>query len=175
MNKKYVNIIAGLLIASILCACGTSDEYMVINGTKIKTKLVNSGYYLDKASLSEAQLKDAIDRIVTIEKPESLGTVEFSKKIEDISIESASPSEVTVQEVESAIEKKRDEYQEERIVTKKRACQKGDTVIMNFTGKVDGVEFPGGKAVDEEITLGDGKMLEDFEKGIIGHMPGKNF
>lgn len=175
MNRKYLNVIVGLLITSLLCACASNDEYMTINGVKIKAKLVDSGYYLDKASLSEVQLKDAIDRIVTIEKPNPLGTVEFSKKIEDITIDSTNPTEVTQQEVEAKVEEIRDDYQEERIVTQKRPCANGDTVILNYTGKIDGVEFAGGKAVDEEITLGEGKMLEDFEKGIIGHRAGANF
>lgn len=49
-----------------------------------------------------------------------------------------------------------------------RAAQKEDRVIIDFLGRVDGTEFDGGKAEDFAITLGAGRMLPDFEKGVEG-------
>lgn len=50
----------------------------------------------------------------------------------------------------------------------KRKSKKGDRVIVDFTGSIDGVEFDGGKASDHAVVLGEGQMLPDFEKGITG-------
>lgn len=50
----------------------------------------------------------------------------------------------------------------------KRKSKKGDRVIVNFVGTIDGEEFDGGKAEDHPIVLGEGQMLPDFEKGIMG-------
>lgn len=50
----------------------------------------------------------------------------------------------------------------------KRKSKKGDRVIVDFTGSIDGVEFAGGKAEEAPVVLGEGQMLEDFEKGLKG-------
>ena len=44
-----------------------------------------------------------------------------------------------------------------------RAAQHGDRVTVDFTGTIDGVEFPGGQAHDFPIMLGEGRMLPEFE------------
>ena len=56
----------------------------------------------------------------------------------------------------------------------KRKSKKGDRVIVNFVGSVDGEEFDGGKAEDYPIVLGEGQMLPDFEKGIKGMKAGES-
>jgi len=43
------------------------------------------------------------------------------------------------------------------------ASEKGDVVVINFVGKVDGVEFPGGKAEDFQLNLGSGQLIPGFE------------
>jgi len=49
-----------------------------------------------------------------------------------------------------------------------RAAQAGDRVLVDFTGRIDGVEFPGGQARDFPITLGEGRMLPEFEAAVAG-------
>ena len=44
----------------------------------------------------------------------------------------------------------------------------GDRVTVDFTGAIDGVEFPGGKADDYTFVLGEGRMLPEFEAATIG-------
>ena len=44
----------------------------------------------------------------------------------------------------------------------------GDRVTVDFTGIIDGVEFPGGKADDYAFVLGEGRMLPEFEAATIG-------
>jgi len=56
----------------------------------------------------------------------------------------------------------------------KRKSKKGDRVIVDFSGTIDGEEFDGGKAQDHPVVLGEGQMLPDFEKGIIGMKAGEN-
>lgn len=51
----------------------------------------------------------------------------------------------------------------------------GDTVSVDFTASVDGVQFEGGSASGLEILLGSGQYLEDLENGIIGHEAGEMF
>ncbi|MFT5572955.1 MAG: trigger factor [Cryomorphaceae bacterium] len=56
----------------------------------------------------------------------------------------------------------------------KRKSKKGDRVIVDFVGTVDGEEFDGGKAEDHPIVLGEGQMLPDFEEGIQGMKAGES-
>ncbi|MCY0388139.1 trigger factor [Robbsia sp. Bb-Pol-6] len=47
-------------------------------------------------------------------------------------------------------------------------AQEGDRVTVDFVGKIDGEVFEGGSAEDFVYTLGEGRMLPEFEKATIG-------
>lgn len=55
-----------------------------------------------------------------------------------------------------------------------RAAEKGDRVVIDFTGKLNGEVFQGGQATDYPVVLGEGRMLPEFENGIAGLMAGEN-
>jgi trigger factor len=52
------------------------------------------------------------------------------------------------------------------------AAQKDDTVLIDFVGSVDGVEFEGGKGDDANLTLGSGQFIPGFEEQLIGAKAG---
>ena len=54
-----------------------------------------------------------------------------------------------------------------------RVAQNGDTVNIDYTGKIDGAEFDGGSDADFDLELGSGTFLSDFEDGIVGMMTGE--
>ncbi len=54
------------------------------------------------------------------------------------------------------------------------AAQAGDQVIIDFIGKIDGVEFAGGKAENFEYVLGEGRMLPEFEAATLGLKTGES-
>jgi len=47
-------------------------------------------------------------------------------------------------------------------------AQNGDRVTVDFSGKIDGVEFPGGQATDYPFVLGEARMLPEFETATLG-------
>jgi len=49
-----------------------------------------------------------------------------------------------------------------------RPAQKDDRVVIDFVGRKEGVEFPGGKADDHSMVVGAGAMLPDFEQAVEG-------
>ena len=79
-------------------------------------------------------------------------------------------AEVTSEDVERTIEMLR--RQRTRYEPTDRAAQEGDRVTVDFTGKTDGVEFPGGQARDFPIVLGEGRMLPEFEAALAGMKAG---
>ncbi len=56
----------------------------------------------------------------------------------------------------------------------KRKSKKGDRVLIDFVGSIDGEEFDGGKAEDYPMILGENQMLPDFEKGVKGMKAGES-
>ncbi|MCA3189366.1 MULTISPECIES: trigger factor [unclassified Cupriavidus] len=54
------------------------------------------------------------------------------------------------------------------------AAQNGDRVTIDFVGKIDGVEFAGGKAEDFVYVLGEGRMLPEFEQATLGLKEGES-
>ena len=56
-----------------------------------------------------------------------------------------------------------------------RAVANGDVATIDYVGKKDGVEFDGGSATDQPLTIGSNSFIEGFETGIIGHNIGDTF
>lgn len=54
------------------------------------------------------------------------------------------------------------------------SAQNGDRVTIDFVGKIDGVEFAGGKAEDYPFVLGEGRMLPEFEAATVGLKKGES-
>lgn len=56
-------------------------------------------------------------------------------------------------------------------VIKDGPAEKGDTLVIDFTGYVDGVAFEGGNAENYELELGSNSFIPGFEDQLIGTMP----
>ena len=56
--------------------------------------------------------------------------------------------------------------------TVERPAQKGDFVVLDYLGKVDGEPFPGGEGRDQLIELGSGRLIEGFEDQVAGASAG---
>ena len=52
------------------------------------------------------------------------------------------------------------------------AAESGDSVQIDFVGRVDGEEFAGGKAEDFTLVLGSGQLIPGFEDQLIGAKTG---
>ena len=60
------------------------------------------------------------------------------------------------------------------LVVKEDASADGDTVVMDFVGKIDGVPFEGGSAENYELVLGSKSFIPGFEDQLIGHKAGED-
>ncbi len=52
--------------------------------------------------------------------------------------------------------------------------QEGDRITIDFEGKIDGVPFEGGKSEGFQFLVGEGQMLEAFEKAVRGMKTGES-
>ena len=55
-----------------------------------------------------------------------------------------------------------------------RAAAEGDTLTIDFEGKIDGEAFAGGAAEDYEIELGTGEFIPGFEDQLVGACAGES-
>ena len=55
-----------------------------------------------------------------------------------------------------------------------RAAAEGDTLTIDFEGKIDGEAFAGGAAEDYEIELGTGEFIPGFEDQLVGARAGES-
>lgn len=82
-------------------------------------------------------------------------------------------AKATKADVDEVLERMREGMSDKKEVERK--AKDGDEVIIDFTGKKDGVAFDGGTAKDYALKLGSNSFIPGFEEGIIGHKPGEEF
>lgn len=78
--------------------------------------------------------------------------------------------EISPSEVSEIIERLRGSMATKNEVD--RAAKNGDEVVIDFTGKKDGVAFEGGTAKDYSLELGSNSFIPGFEEGLVGKKPG---
>ena len=78
--------------------------------------------------------------------------------------------EVKDEEIDASIEALR--KQNATIAPKDGQAEKGDTVVMDFEGFVEGTPFEGGKAENYELELGSGAFIPGFEDQLVGATAG---
>ena len=81
-------------------------------------------------------------------------------------------AEVPVEEVEKALNYIAQSRRETVKVEEDRAAAEGDTVVIDFTGSIDGVEFQGGKGSNYPLELGSNSFIPGFEDQLIGKKAG---
>ncbi len=132
--------------------------------------------------------KEADVKIVAVESLEALEAgkdgftfkasvvVEPTMEINDyrgLEIEKKS-TEVTDELIDKEIEQVR-ERNSRMVTVEDRACENGDTAVIDFEGFVDGVPFEGGKAEGYSLSLGSGNFIPGFEEQVVGHSVGEEF
>ena len=102
---------------------------------------------------------------VTVETEVKLG------QYKDLEVKARS-TEVTDEEVDAEI-KKLQEQQAELVLKEDQPAAEGDTVVIDFEGKVDGVAFDGGKGENYSLELGSNTFIPGFEDQLVGHKAGE--
>jgi trigger factor len=77
---------------------------------------------------------------------------------------------------ESAIDEQLEQLRERaaKLETVDRQAQRGDYVVMDFAGTVDGTPFAGGEGRDQMIELGSGRLVPGFEDQLEGAVGGES-
>lgn len=112
---------------------------------------------LSITKISDSEMEAKIDIIVapSVELGEYKGLHIEKKKVR-----------VTKKEIDEEINKLAKNNAE--LVTKEGKAALGDTVVIDFTGYVDGAAFEGGAAQNYSLELGSGSFIPGFEDQLVG-------
>ncbi len=80
-------------------------------------------------------------------------------------------AEVTDNDISTMVDKVRKQRAE--WVAVERAAANGDRVVIDFTGSIEGEDFPGGSAEKMPVELGNGRMIAGFEAQMVGIKSGE--
>ena len=61
------------------------------------------------------------------------------------------------------------QQQAELVLKEDGAAEKGDTVVIDYVGTIDGEKFDGGSADNYSLELGSGSFIPGFEDQLVGH------
>lgn len=157
MKKKIVLAVLAMCLSLTAAACGTTKDK---EGTETKTEETA------KEDSSEKEAAGSTGRIVTVDDLDKYITLGEYKGIElDRTV-----NEVTDDDVDAQIQSNLTEAAEE---VSDATVENGDLVTINYVGTKDGEAFDGGTANNYDLTVGEGRMIEGFEDGIIGMKKGE--
>ncbi|KRN02804.1 trigger factor [Levilactobacillus senmaizukei DSM 21775 = NBRC 103853] len=76
-------------------------------------------------------------------------------------------------DIDAELEKQR-QQQAELVLKEDEPAAKGDTVVIDFEGYVDGKPFEGGQADNYSLELGSNSFIPGFEDQLVGHKAGED-
>ncbi|MBN2809500.1 MAG: trigger factor [Deltaproteobacteria bacterium] len=126
----------------------------------------------------------AAPEIADLDFPEDNSKLSFAATLEvlpefaietyaDIELKKHS-SAIAPAEVDAEMEKLRQSMAQFKTIDE-RPSQTGDTLVIDFTGRLDGIEFPGGSAEDFTIEVGSGRFIADLERQLVGLELGQSY
>lgn len=108
-----------------------------------------------------------LEYTMAVEVLPEIAPVDFSKiELERLTVD------VEDSEIEDVLGRMAEANKVSEPVADERKAEKGDVVVIDFVGKVDGKEFPGGKADGYHLDLGSGSFIPGFEDQLIGAKAG---
>ncbi len=133
-------------------------------------------------ALREAKLRPALQPKIEIVSFNEGKDLEYKLAVEvlpeikpmnfgELSLERLRP-EIPDTEIDKALE--RIAKQQRKDEPANRPAEKGDIVVMDFTGSIDGTEFPGGSAKGHRLELGSGSFIPGFEDQLVGAAAGEH-
>ena len=161
MKKKTAVLILCALMAAGLAACGgnSGENSSSVSGESTGTSEVSSSSQED--AIMSIPLEEGDDW--KLEDCIVLGDYKGLRLTKTV-------GQVTEEEVDSYIQS---QATAEEVTDENAAVQDGDTVNIDYVGKIDGKEFDGGSAQGSVLVIGSDTFIDGFEDGLIGMKKGE--
>ena len=162
MMKRSLKLGAVCLgMAVLLCACGkgsTESTEAASSETETAQSEAVSETVAQKEDTNVYPYEYDVESMVKLGEYKGLTYTETDVSVSDDEVESQINSTLTAHATAEQITD--------------RAVEDGDTVNIDFEGKIDGKTFDGGTASGASLTIGSGTFIDGFEDGLIGVKPG---
>lgn len=133
--------------------------------------------------LEENKLRPALQPKIEVTKYEPESDLEFTMNLEvlpEVTLPDLSGLKlekwvipVEDKDVNEAVERLAAQQKSFEDAPEGHVAANGDALIIDFVGKLDGVEFEGGKAEDTQLELGSGMFIPGFEEQLVGVKAGE--
>lgn len=162
MMKRSLKLGAVCLgMAVLLCACGkgsTDSTEVASSETETAQSEAVSETVAETEDTNVYPYEYDVESMVKLGEYKGLTYTETDVSVSDDEVESQINSTLTAHATAEQITD--------------RAVEDGDTVNIDFEGKIDGKTFDGGTASGASLTIGSGTFIDGFEDGLIGVKPG---
>ncbi len=173
MKKNRLILTAAVAVSVMaLAACGSSNK--TPEATTAAAAEATDASASDIATASQLSADDPeIQALEATEVPElpkfsDMGTVKLCD-LTGITVETSPKLTVDEDMVNSQIDYLRKNY----LTETEDAAKEGDTVNIDFVGKMDGEAFDGGSGTSYDLVLGSGSFIDGFEDQLIGAKKGE--
>ncbi len=173
MKKNRLILTAAVAVSVMaLAACGSSNK--TPEATTAAAAEATDASASDAATASQLSADDPeIQALEATEVPElpkfsDMGTVKLCD-LTGITVETSPKLTVDEDMVNSQIDYLRKNY----LTETEDAAKEGDTVNIDFVGKMDGEAFNGGSGTSYDLVLGSGSFIDGFEDQLIGAKKGE--
>jgi len=170
LKRRLTLLLVLSLCVFVLAACAKKDE--VDGGDDVGgTTSSDTGN-----NITSGTTTDSSGLVFTDEEVTEANIFDFVLLGNYIGIEynATSASAVTEEEIDAAINEQMSMAADVVEVTD-RPVDRGDTVVIDYDGSVNGVAFEGGAAEQAELVIGSGQFIPGFEEQIIGRNVGEEF
>lgn len=172
MKKNRLILTAAVAVSVMaLVACGSSNKTPEATTAAAEATEASAS---DTATASQLSADDPeIQALEATEVPElpkfsDMGTVKLCD-LSSITVETSPKLTVDEDMVNSQIDYLRKNY----LTETEDAAKEGDTVNIDFVGKMNGEAFDGGSGTGYDLVLGSGSFIDGFEDQLIGAKKGE--
>lgn len=172
MKKNRLILTAAVAVSVMaLAACGSSNKTPEATTAAAEATEASAS---DTATASQLSADDPeIQALEATEVPElpkfsDMGTVKLCD-LTGITVETSPKLTVDEDMVNSQIDYLRKNY----LTETEDAAKEGDTVNIDFVGKMNGEAFDGGSGTGYDLVLGSGSFIDGFEDQLIGAKKGE--
>lgn len=173
MKKKLALLLVAAMTISNLTACGSSQSETTESGESASVAETTESAVTDETA---ATTEDAESALLDTIAPDQIPVEDYVElgDYENLTV-TVAPAAVSESDIDDYITSALQSATTPEAGVTDRAPVDGDTVNIDYVGKMDGEAFDNGSDTGYNLTLGSGSFIDGFESGIVEKkiMPGE--
>lgn len=173
MKKKLALLLVAAMTISNLTACGSSQSETTETGESASVAETTESAVTDETA---ATTEDADSALLDTIAPDQIPVEDYVElgDYENLTV-TVAPAAVSESDIDDYITRALQSATTPEAGVTDRAPVDGDTVNIDYVGKMDGEAFDNGSDTGYNLTLGSGSFIDGFESGIVEKkiMPGE--